>query len=105
MSLTRLLTRRVPLAQKSLPFVSMDWFFPVFPRLTRDKFHWFSRYIQASFLSGTAFVLFIYHTPFASADYDHDYQSPLYRRRKEQLIESGRLAENVRVKYSSLYAE
>jgi hypothetical protein len=81
----------------------MDYFFPLFPNLTRDKFHWFSRYVQGSFLAGAAFVLFVYHTPFAGADYDHDFKSWSYLRKRDRLIESGQLAENLRVKYHSLY--
>jgi len=67
--------RALPLADRSLPFVSMDWFFPAFPNLTRDKFHWFARYIQGSFAAGAAFVLLVYHTPYGCADYDHEYKS------------------------------
>ena len=95
---------RPRLGDRSMPFVSMDWFFPIFPNITKDKFHWFSRYIQGSFASGAAFILFVYHTPFASANYDHEYQSPLYRWKKDRMIESGKLAENSRIKYRSLYA-
>jgi hypothetical protein len=93
------------LGDRSMPFVSMDWFFPLFPNITRDKFHWFSRYIQGSFISGAVFVLFVYHTPFASAEYDHEWKSPFYRWKREQLLESGKLAENLRVKYSTFYQE
>ena len=90
---------------RSLPFVSMDWFFPVFPHLTRDKFHWFVRYNQITFALGAAFVLFVYHTPFAGADYDHEWKSPWYKRVHQQLAHSGKLDENVRVKYESFYCD
>jgi len=97
--------RALPLADRSLPFVSMDWFFPAFPNLTRDKFHWFARYIQGSFAAGAAFVLLVYHTPYGCADYDHEYKSWFYKRNRDQLRESGKLADNLRVKYTSLYRE
>ena len=83
----------------------MDWFFPRFPHLTRDRFYWFARFVQLSFLSGGAFVLFFYHTPFANSDYDHDFKSVFYNWKRSTMDESGRLRENLRIKYKTFYAE
>ena len=103
-SLARLVSRPLsrPVA-RSLPFVSMDWVFPLFPKL--DKFAFFVRYIQGSFLLGAAFVLFVYHTPYQGADYDHELKSPWYKWTHERLRASGKLHENLKIKRTSFYGE
>jgi hypothetical protein len=97
--------RRPSPIQQSLPFVSMDWFFPRFPKLTEDKFRWFFGYLAGSFLSGAAFMMFVYHTPYEGADYEHEWKSPLYNSVHQKLVKSGKLEENLRIKRTSFYDE
>ena len=90
--------RAAAVSGQSLPFVSMDWFFPRFPQLTADKFRWMIRYLQGSFFAGALFVVFVYHPPYVGADYDHEWKSPLYKWTMQRLRDSGQYDENLSIK-------
>ncbi len=92
-------------AKTSLPFVSMDWFFPRFPEISADKFRWMMRYLQGSFLAGAVFVFFVYHTPYAGADYENEWHSPLYNWTMKKMKSSGELEKNLSIKRTTFYDE
>ena len=50
-------------------------------------------------------MLFWYHTPYEGADYDHEWHSPLYKWVKGGLEKSGKLQDNLKIKYHDLYVE
>eukprot|EP00927_Polykrikos_kofoidii_P052901 TRINITY_DN46930_c0_g1_i1.p1 TRINITY_DN46930_c0_g1~~TRINITY_DN46930_c0_g1_i1.p1 ORF type:complete len:117 (-),score=9.98 TRINITY_DN46930_c0_g1_i1:33-383(-) len=106
----RLASRRLPapVAEhqvKSIPFVPTDWIFRYTPYFCRDRVRFMLRFNQISFGMGLGFFYFYCHTPFAADNYDHFWESPLYRWTKGNLEKSGQLEENLRIKVRHFYPQ
>ena len=91
-------------ADRSAPFMNVDYVFEKFPNLVRDKVLYMTRLLQGSFLAGVAFVFLVINPPFKGADYDNMHKSLYYKWKIAALEKSGQLYENVRVKRHHFYS-
>eukprot|EP00929_Paragymnodinium_shiwhaense_P037652 TRINITY_DN2001_c0_g4_i1.p1 TRINITY_DN2001_c0_g4~~TRINITY_DN2001_c0_g4_i1.p1 ORF type:complete len:127 (-),score=29.67 TRINITY_DN2001_c0_g4_i1:135-515(-) len=87
-----------------IPFVPVDWVFR-FCRYgwVRDRVRFLYWFNVMAFGIGFFYMTLYAHTPYACSNYDHFYESPLYKYVRGNLEKTGQLEENLRVKYTSFY--
>ena len=88
---------------RGLPFVPVDWMFRFMPYYTRDRVRFMYNMNRVYFMTGFGLLLGYYHMPFTGDHYDHFHESYWYLYRKNQLYNSGTLAENERIKHENFY--
>jgi len=96
--------QRLAVTGQRFPFVPADTVFDAFPHFCRDKVWYLSFHVAATCVMAAG-LFWWGHTPFAGADYDHGWESPLYKYKMKKLRDSGEMAENARIKVTSLYPQ
>lgn len=67
-----------------------------------DKMWYWFTHVKIT-LGLTAAIFYVWHTPFAGAEYHSMWQSPRYKGHVSELRANGQYAENVRMKRTSFY--
>lgn len=91
-------------ADRSLPFVNVDWLFERYPNFAKDKVLYMTRLLQGSFLAGVLFIFTVINPPYQGADYENAHKSLFYQWKHNQLEKSGKLHENQRIKRDYFYS-